>query len=302
MNKALDSIQLNFNNNSLWLLNICLAIIMFGVALGIHFSDFVKMFKAPKPLIMGAISQLFLLPALTFLLVLILRPQPSIAMGMMLVAACPGGNISNFVSHMGGGNAALSVSLTGISTVMAIFMTPLNFEFWASLYPPTQNLLHEVSIDFMDLFKNIALILGIPLIIGLLINHYKPNLSQKMSKVLKPVSILIFAGFIVVAFARNMSIFVNYIHLVILLVFVHNALALATGFYFGKLTGLSFRDQKTLAIETGIQNSGLGLVLIFNFFNGLGGMALIAAWWGIWHIISGLGLAWFWSKKLQAKK
>ena len=295
----IDSIQIHFSQDALWLLNLCLAIIMFGVALDLQVQDFKRLWENPKSSILGIVSQFILLPALTYLLILVLKPGASIALGMIMVAACPGGNISNFMTHLARGNAALSVSLTAFATVAAIFMTPFNLQFWGSLYPPTAEILKTVHIDPIDLFKTIALILGIPLILGMWMRSIKPELSAKMSKWLKPVSILIFIGFVAVAFSMNLDIFVQVIHLIILLVFLHNGLALGTGYTMATLFRLPKADRKTLTIETGIQNSGLGLLLIFTFFEGLGGMAIIAAWWGIWHIISGLSMGLFWSRKVQ---
>ena len=297
----IDAIKIHFSQDALWLLNLCLAIIMFGVALDLSPSDFKRLWKHPKSSLLGIFSQFFLLPALTFLLVLLLQPHPSIALGMILVAACPGGNISNFMTHLAKGNAALSVSLTAFATVVAIFMTPFNLQFWGNLYPPTAAILKTVSINPWDIFQTIALILGIPLILGMWFKSIRPRIAKKMTKWLKPLSILIFVGFVAVAFSMNLDIFLKVIHLVIFLVLIHNGLALSTGYTLATLFSLSREDRKTLTIETGIQNSGLGLLLIFTFFDGLGGMSIIAAWWGIWHIISGLGLGWLWSKSVLAK-
>lgn len=293
----IDSIQIHFDQSDVWLLNICLAIIMFGVALDIRPVDFRNLWQNPKSAFLGIFSQFLLLPALTFLLIILIKPHPSIALGMVMVAACPGGNISNFMTHLSRGNAALSVSLTAFATVAAIFMTPINLQFWGSLYEPTQAILKSVSIDPLDIFKTIALILGIPLVLGMLWRHYRPETAKTLSKWLKPVSILIFLGFIAVAFMMNLEVFLDAIDLVILVVFLHNALALASGYLVATGFSLSKADRKTLTIETGIQNSGLGLLLIFTFFDGLGGMALVAAWWGLWHIVSGLTISWIWSRK-----
>jgi BASS family bile acid:Na+ symporter len=295
LGSPLDTVELDFGTNSLWILNLSLAVIMFGVSLNLTIDDFRRVFKNPKSPLLGMLSQFIVLPALTFGLVMIIKPAPSIAMGMMLVAACPGGNISNFVSHLAGANTALSVSLTAISTVAAIVMTPFNLRFWASLYEPTNLLLTEISIDHMEVFKAITLLLGIPLVVGMVFRAMKPALAQRISKKLKPISILIFISFVLLAFAKNYQIFIDYFQYIIFIVFLHNATALLSGYLIGRLTNLPLPDQKTLAIETGIQNSGLGLLLIFTFFNGLGGMAIIAAWWGIWHIVSGLAIAYFWA-------
>lgn len=268
---------------------------MFGVALEIKIADFSQLLRNPKSAVAGIISQFLLLPFLTFIIILMVNPQPSIALGMMLVAACPGGNISNFMTLLAKGNTALSVSLTAFSSVAAIFLTPLNLEFWANLYGPTNEILKSVNLNAIEVFKTISLILALPLLLGTIMNRWKPMVAKKLSNILKPISIVIFIGFILIAFTNNLNIFIEHIHVVIIIVLFHNGLALTAGYSFGKLLKLDKKNKRTLAIETGIQNSGLGLLLIFTFFNGMGGMALIAAWWGIWHIISGLLLASFWS-------
>ncbi|MEQ9591880.1 MAG: bile acid:sodium symporter family protein [Cyclobacteriaceae bacterium] len=294
---SIDSVRLNFSPDSLWVLNLCLAVIMFGISLDISVDDFRKVIESPKAAIIGLISQFLLLPALTFLVILVLQPAPSLALGMMMVAACPGGNISNFMTHMAKGNTALSVSLTSVGTVLSIFMTPLNLELWASLYAPTASILKAVSLDIWEVFKTIATLIGIPLILGMSFRQKFPRQAIALSKKVKPISILIFASFVVIAFANNFSIFTQYFQLIVIIVFLHNALALLLGYYSARVGGLPENDRKTLAIETGIQNSGLGLILIFGFFDGLGGMAIVAAWWGLWHIISGLSISYYWSQK-----
>ena len=122
----IDAIKINFDTQGLWILNIAIAIIMFGVALGISMADFKRLLKNPKIVFVGVLSQFFLLPATTFLAILVLEPHPSFALGMILIAACPGGNVSNFFSKMACGNAALSVSLTAFATLICIGMTPFN--------------------------------------------------------------------------------------------------------------------------------------------------------------------------------
>ncbi|WP_397362287.1 bile acid:sodium symporter family protein [Olleya sp. R77988] len=288
--------QVNFDVNGLFILNIALAIVMFGVALGININDFKQLAKQPKPILVGLLSQFILLPLITFLLVLLVKPVPSIALGMFMVAACPGGNISNFITQISKGNTALSVSLTAFASTLALFFTPFNFQFYGHLYQPTATILKTVTLHPMDVFKIMILILGIPLALGMLFNSYKPKMATKLSAILKPVSILIFISIVVIAFSKNLDIFLNYIHHVLAIGIGHNIVALLLGFGIAKLFGLSFKNQKTLSIETGIQNSGLGLLLVFTFFNGLGGMAVLVAFWGIWHIISGLVLAYVWSK------
>jgi BASS family bile acid:Na+ symporter len=220
----------------------------------------------------------------------------------MLVAACPGGNISNFMTSLAKGNVALSVSLTAFSTIAALVMTPFNFAFWASLYPPTAELLKIVTLDSFEVMKVILLTLALPLLLGMFFRAKKETLALKLQNWLKPLSIIIFVAFVIIAFSNNMNIFLEYFHLIIFLVLIHNGIAFLSGYTLATLFGLEEDDRKSITIETGIQNSGLGLLLIFSFFDGLGGMAMITAWWGIWHIISGLILGAFWSRqaRLQA--
>lgn len=297
--ETLDWVWLNFTKGGLLFMNLTLAFIMFGVALQIKLEHFKLLVVSPKPVILGFISQFIALPLVTFIFILIVRPTPSVAMGMILVAACPGGNISNFISSMAKGNIALSVTLTAIATVSAVFMTPFNFAFWGKLYSEASNLVIPIEIDAWEMIKTVLILLGVPIVLGMLFSKKFPIVTEKILKPIKVLSIIFFLGFVVAAFASNFQYFLKYIHLIALIVIAHNALGLGIGYLIPKLFNLPQKDRRTIAIETGIQNSGLGLVLIFNpnLFDGLGGMAFIAAAWGIWHIISGLSLAYFWSRR-----
>ena len=297
MSENLDQLQIHFDTNSLWMVNITSAIIMFGVALDITMTDFRNLTKSPKPVLIGVFSQFILVPLTTLLLIYLLKPQASIALGMMMVAACPGGNVSNFMTKLANGNTALSVSLTAFATIAALFMTPISLAIWGNLYEPTAQILQKISINPIEVAKLVLLILGIPLLLGMLVRQYKPKFAKKAARILKPISILIFMAFISVAFYNNLDIFKSHIHYVFYIVIIHNVTLYLVGFYTAKIGKLSYENQKTLSIETGIQNSGLGLMLVFLFFNGLGGMALLVAFWGIWDIFSGLTLAYFWNLK-----
>jgi len=287
----IDEAVLDFSAGSLVLLNGILAVVMFSIAIDLAPRDFRVLARAPKPLIVGLVSQFVVLPVLTFLLVLAVRPQPSVALGLMLVAACPGGNISNFITHRAGGNAALSVSMTAFATVAAILLTPLNIAFWGNLYAPTAEILRATAIDPVNIAITVGLMLVLPLVLGVTLNTRRPDVTRKLRQPLQWVSMAIFVGFIIIALAANWAQFLTYAGGIAGLVILHNALALGGGYATASLAGLSAFDRRAVTIETGIQNSGLGLVLIFGFFGGLGGMAVVAAFWGIWHAISGLALA-----------
>ncbi len=300
--KILDKETLHFDPEGVMLMNIILAFIMFGVALEIKIDSFRQIITNPRSVIIGLVAQFVALPALTFILVWSLQLPPAAAMGLLLVAACPGGNISNFISSLAKGNTALSVSLTAIATVSSIFLTPLNFSFWGKLYIESSPLLRPIEIPVFQVFQTIFIILGLPLIAGLWFANRFPNITVKIMKVIKIASIFAFAGFVVGALAVNIHSFLRFIHLIVPIVFVHNLLALASGFTLSSIFKLPKIDIRSITIETGIQNSGLGLALIFNpkIFPPeleLGGMIFIAAWWGVWHMITGLLIAWYWARK-----
>lgn len=297
MQQAIDTVQLPNVEKAILPLNISLFFIMFGVALGIKPTDFKRIISQPKPAFLGILCQFVLLPLFTFLLVIIVQPKnQSIGLGMILIAACPGGNISNFMTSLAKGNVALSVTLTAFATLGAVFLTPLNFQFYGNWYAP--EIIQQINVSAFEMFKTVLLILAIPLILGMLFNHYFPKATFKIMKFMQYASIFIFLAIVVIAFINNWDNFIKYVKYIFLMVLLHNVIALSTGFGIAKIFKLKLADLKTLTIETGIQNSGLGLILFFNFFYqyNVGGIGLIAAWWGIWHIISGLSIAFFWQR------
>ena len=294
---AIDQVRLNFNPQGLFVINAAIGLMMLGVALELKLEDFKRILIAPKAPAIGLATQFILLPAFTFLLTLILQPPPSIALGMILVAACPGGNLSNIITYLARGNCAVSVSMTAVSTAAAIFMTPLNLTIWGSLNSHTAQILRKVSLSPFDVFVNIFIILGIPLIVGLSVSYYFPALVQKVRKPFKIFSLVFFLGIVAAALIANWQYFIKYVGLVFFGVLIHNALALNLGYWSGRWLKLNEQDTRAVSIEVGIQNSGLGLVLVFTFFQGLGGMAIITAWWGIWHIIAGLAAAFIFSRR-----
>lgn len=292
------------------IVNIILAFVMFGVALGIKTSTFKEVFKKPKSVIVGVLMQWVGLPLVTFLVALALNQwiTPMIALGMILVACCPGGNISNFISSLSKGNVELSVSMTAITTALAPIVTPFNFWFWGNLYAHIVSVkqnIPELSIPFLPMLYQILLLLGVPIVLGLLFARRHPNATKKITKPAQALSILLFVGMVVVSFSQNWQIFIDNIIYVFFIVLLHNACALATGYFGGKLAKLPVRDCRSLTVEIGIQNSGLGLVLLFNpvifppevWHQHYGGMLLITAWWGIWHIVSGLTVAYMFRRK-----
>lgn len=292
-----DHININFNQGQVLLLNICLGILMFGVALDLKLSDFAYIVKNPKPVVGGLFSQWILLPVITIILVWLIKPEASIAMGMILIAACPGGNVSNYAVHLSGANVALSVILTMISTLLCVFTTPLLFRWSAAFIPAAMDGQFDFDISFLSMASTIGQVIIIPLVLGQIFIIYLPKIAAILIKPVKVLSMLIFIGFVIFAIAGNIDNLMKHLHIVFYIVLIHNGLALFIGYFWSKnIIHLPAKDAQAISIETGIQNSGLALILIFNFFEGKGGMALIAAWWSVWHLISASVLAYIWRK------
>ncbi len=291
----IDKVVINFEERQLFLLNMCLSFLMFGVALDLGVKEFKYLLRKPKSMLVGLTSQLILLPLLTLVLIYLWQPPISIQLGMLIVAVCPGGNVSNYFVHRSRGNTALSISLTSIVTLTAVLFTPLSFLFFTKLLGNPQSGI-SISIDPVSMILLFCQLILVPLLVGMLIKHYLPSFRDLIVKPARWFSILLLVGIIAFALHRNMSVVQDYWHLFFALVLVHNTLALMVGYIFARINRLSLADTKAISIETGIQNSGLGLILIFNYFDGLGGMAVIAAWWGVWHLVSGLLISSVWAR------
>lgn len=306
---SLDHLDPNLGSGEMTLVNIILALVMFGVALGIKVQTFKDVFRHPKSVIVGVIMQWIALPAITLLVALLLNQwiTPMVAIGMLLVASCPGGNISNFMSAYARGNIELSVSMTAITTAMAPIITPFNFWFFGTMYCDIVSINNEIPqlvIPFGDMLEQIMLLLGLPIVAGILFAHYFPNVTKRLLKPSQVLSLVLFIGMLVVSFTKVVTSLDGTEQIVVSLlcafsiVVIHNLAALGTGYAGARLFKLPASDRRSMTIEVGIQNSGLGLVLLFNerifdpaVWDNNGGMLFITALWGVWHIVSGLTVA-----------
>nr|WP_071870946.1 bile acid:sodium symporter family protein [Atopomonas hussainii] len=293
----MSTVEIQFDPASLVLINLLLAVMMFGVSLELRVAHFSAILRAPKAPVVGLIAQFLLLPALTCALIWLLPIAPELGLGMLLLAACPGGTFSNIMTWLARGDVAVSVSMTAVSSLAASVLTPLNFAFYAWLNPKTQALLSSIHIAPLELLLMVLLVLGVPLVAGMWVGRRFPQLSQRIEQPLRWVALAVMLGFVAIAFGRNWSAFVAHFHLFFYLVVGHNALALLVGFAAARLTGLNPAQQRAITLEVGIQNAALGLAIIFTFFPQATGMLLIAAFWGTWHLVSGLLLALYWSRQ-----
>jgi bile acid:Na+ symporter, BASS family len=294
--EPIDAIKIHFSQDNLLVLNLCLALIMFSIALDIRREDFESLWRDPKPALVGMISQLILLPIGTIALIFIFNPPPSVALGMVAISACPGGNSSNYSTHLAKGNTALAITTTSISVLVCVVTMPFYIWLGAKIIPNIANLHREVRLDPLEMAKIIGLLIMLPLFVGMMIRQNFPNFTNKIHKPFKTISMILFFGLVVGALLANLQNIKEYVGEVFVVVAALNILALGGGYYFAKINGLSEADRRAITFETGIHNITLALIVIFNFFDGLGGMALVAAWYGIWDLITGFALAITWGK------
>ena len=292
-----DTLQLHFNPDQMLVLNAAMAFLMFSVALDIRLEDFRRVVQFPRSIGVGILAQYLIFPLLTLAIIAVFNPPASVGLGMVLVSMCPSGNMTNFLSHFAKANVALSVTLNAIIILSASFLTPAGFLFWSAFVPDSEAVRQTFEISFSQMVIIIIELIVAPLLLGMWLNEKKPEFVAKIRPWAQRISLLVFFSILVLALLGNRDNIVSFLGFVFVLVAVHNGVALAHGYALGRLFRLPELDCRTLAFETGIHNTALGLLLIFKFFGGLGGMALIAAWYGIWDLITGMSRAWYWKKR-----
>ncbi|MCS6929137.1 MAG: bile acid:sodium symporter [Saprospiraceae bacterium] len=292
-----DTLRIRFDAEQLALLNGVMAFLMFSVALDMRLADFWRVFRFPRAIGIGLLAQYLLFPLMTLGLIAIFQPPASMAMGMILVGMCPSGNMTNFLVHLARGNTALSVTFNSIVILLASIATPLGFLLWTSALPEATTLRRNFDLSFLDMGTIIVQLILLPLLVGMTLAHHCPQLVVRIRTWVQRISFVLFFGVILAALWNNRDHVAAYVGYAFILVLLHNGLGLGIGYGIGHAARLPEADSRALAFETGIHNTALGLLLIFRFFNGLGGMALIAAWWGIWDLVTGFALAWWWRQR-----
>ncbi|WP_298633618.1 bile acid:sodium symporter family protein [uncultured Umboniibacter sp.] len=278
-------------------LNLVLGCMMFGIALSLTPADFKRVAVMPKAAAVGLVCQFILLPFVSYVITIAFKVPAEVALGLLLVGCCPGGTFSNIMTYLARGNAALSVSMTAVSSSVAAFATPANFLLYASLNPETAGLVTAIDVGVVGIVSFVFGVLIVPLILGLLVRHRWPALAARFETPFRRFSLVLLLSFALIALGSHWEQFAAGVTGYALLVILHNLVALSMGFGMATLARLDSADRRAVTLETGIQNSGLGLGIIFSFFPGYGEMAIIAGAWSIWHLTSGLALSSWWARR-----
>jgi BASS family bile acid:Na+ symporter len=277
----IDDLSIAFDPAQLTTLKVVLGLILLGIAMDTKVDDFRRALSQPRAMAAGV--------------------RGSVALGMILVACCPPGNVSNILTHRAKGDVALSVSMTAVGNVIAIVMLPINFSFWGHLHPTGREHFATIRVAPWDMLSEVLLVIALPFALGLAISHLLPGVARRSHRAVGVISFVALGAIILVSMVRYWGIFTEHIGTVAIAVFLHDALALALGFAIARAFRLDEGSTRAMTFEVGIRNAGLGLLFVFTFFGGLGGMAVVAAWWGVWDIIAGLVLALLWARRGDAR-
>lgn len=261
--------------------NYLLGIVMFGMGLTLKPQDFKVVFSRPKEIIIGFLSQFILMPLIAFVLIKTFRLPPELAVGVMLVGTCPGGTSSNVMTYMSKGDVALSVGMTIVSTIFAPILTPLLTKFYIG---------QVVDVKVMAMFLSIIKVVLIPIVLGLIINHFFGKVTEALVKVLPAVSTLAIVAIVAAVVSASSAKLLNALNTSLMIVFVvmlHNLLGYATGYGVGKLLRLKQTKCRALSIEVGMQNSGLATGLAAAHFAQYPLATIPGAVFSTWHNISG---------------
>ena len=298
----IDQLDLNLADGFQLAVKAIVALFLFGIALDTKIGDFRDVARRPWVILAGLFAQYVVMPGLTVLLTLALDVRGSVAIGMILVVCCPAGNLSNILTHRSRGDVALSVSLTAVSTIAAVVVTPIALAFWCGLNPAADDLLRDVHIDPWDMVAEAIFLIGLPFALGILIAWRRPSVSERARKIVEPAALTLLLLIVVGGLAGQFGTFIDYVGVVAVAIILQNALSLLVGYGTGRATRLPESGVRAMTLELGLRNTGLALVLALGFFGELGGVAFVAAMWGLWDVITGLVLSTWWRRRPPADR
>ncbi|MEW5798943.1 MAG: bile acid:sodium symporter family protein [Bacteroidota bacterium] len=285
-----STFSLTFPSAFIWFrdyITLGLGAIMLGMGMTLTIDDFAQVFKRLHAVAVGISAQFLIMPTLAFLLIKIFQLDPALSVGIIVVGSCPGGTASNLIAYLAKADVALSVTLTSITTLLAVFLTPLFIWLFAGTY---------VAVDALGLFLTILQVIAVPVITGVAINRYAAKMSHRITPYFAPLSVLIIILIVSCIVGLNRSLILQSGIVVIAAVVLHNGLGYLIGYWSARKFRLTEKECRTIAIEVGMQNSGLGAALAVKHFAD-SAVALPSAIFSIWHNISGPALASWWRRR-----
>jgi bile acid:Na+ symporter, BASS family len=270
--------------------------LVFAVALDLTWAQFRRVLKNPKAPGIGLVAQFLILPMVAFGVGHLLASTASVAIGLLLVTCCPGGALSNYLTGVARGDVATSISMTGVSTIIGVFLTPLLFAFWASMNSETAPLLREVVIDFKKVVMMLMIMLLLPVGSGMLVRAKRPDMADNIRLWVRRAAMLVFATVVALVLGSNFELLVDFAVLALLPVLLTFATAVVLGWGLARTTGLVPAERRAVAIEVAMQNVALAIGMAVAFFPSLAGVAVTSALWGVVHLTFGFALAAAWKR------
>ena len=261
-----------------------LGLVMFLMGMTLELTDFKKILKKPSLFFFVTFLQFTIMPVAAFALVKTFNIPPELSLGVIILGCCPGGTASNLITYLCNGNVALSIVCTFFSTIVSVFLTPILIFLLSN---------KNIDIDVISLIKSSFFIVFLPVFFGLIFKIFVP--MHKFLKLLPKISEFFIAFIIGIIFSLNLNLLNQLSYSLFFCIVLHNLIGLCMGFLIGGFLGLSLREKKTISIEVGMQNSGLGMALSILHFSKI--VALPSAIFSLWHNISAVGLVYCWKKK-----
>lgn len=292
----INQIPFDFDPGIGMIVGVMVGLLVFAVSLDLTWEKMLRVIKRPKAPTIGLIAQFGILPAVAFIAGLYLTDEPSIALGLLLVTCCPGGALSNYLTGVARGDVATSISMTTVSTLFSIVLTPVLFAFWASMNPSTLAVLQNIRMDPQRVIMTLLIMLVIPVTAGMLLRGKRPNTANSIRGVTRRTAGIVFAIIVAMIIGSNLRSLALLAQVAILPVLFTFVIAVGLGWGLGLLGGLMAAERRAVAIEVAFQNVALAIGLGIAFFPSLGGIAAVSILWGIVHLTLGSGLAITWNR------
>ena len=268
-------------------INYLLGVVMFGMGLTLNLQDFKIVFSRPKDILIGCLSQFTIMPLLAWSLARIFSLDEALALGVVLVGCCPGGTASNVITYLAKGDLALSVGMTGVSTLLAPFLTPLLT--WALAGK-------SINVDVASMFLSILWVVILPIIMGLIVKGLWPKFTEKATDYLPAFSSIAIALIVAIIIGANADKLIAGGFIIVLVVILHNIFGLSLGYLIGRTLRLSEPKKRAISIEVGMQNSGLASSLATIHFAAYPLATIPGAIFSVWHNLSGAAVAYLYKK------
>jgi len=294
--EGIDQAQFNFSPTVGLAVGVMVGFLVFAVALDLTWDQLHRVLRRPKAPLIGLAAQYLILPAVAFGVALTTVDTPSIALGLLLVTCCPAGALSNYLTGVARGSVATSVSMTAISTLFSIVVTPALFAFWASMHPETEALLRTIGLDPARVIVTLLIMLVVPVTTGMLIREKWPETADAIRTWSRRIAGIVFAVVVAILLLGNIRVLGEFAETALPPVLFTFAVALALGWGLARLSGLGPADRRAVTLEVAFQNVALAIGMGVVFFPALAGVAITSITWGVVHLTLGLALAAIWMR------